>query len=126
MAQNQEARVILAINAIQSTKKISRRAAAKLYNVPETTIRNRIKGLLPRAETRPNRQLLTKAEEEAIVQYILYLDEQGFPPSIEDVAVMANRILESRGTGPIGKLWPYRFIRRRGELKTRFSRAYDF
>ena len=42
--QSNEARVILAIKAIRSSKKISRRAAAKLYNVPEITIRNRMNG----------------------------------------------------------------------------------
>ena len=54
MAQNQEARVILAIDAIQSSKKLSRRAATKLYNIPETTLRDRMKGRLSRAETRLN------------------------------------------------------------------------
>jgi hypothetical protein len=39
---------------------------------------------------------------------------------------MANHILVSRGARGVGKQWPYRFIRRREELKTRFSRAYDF
>lgn len=34
--QNNEARVILAIDAIQKTDVLSCRAAAKLYNVPET------------------------------------------------------------------------------------------
>ena len=42
--QTQEARIILAIEAIQSSKKLSRRAAAKLYNIPETTLYARITG----------------------------------------------------------------------------------
>ena len=37
--QSQEARIILAIEAIRSSKKFSRRSAAKIFKVPETTLR---------------------------------------------------------------------------------------
>ena len=39
---------------------------------------------------------------------------------------MANLLLATRRAPPVGKQWPYRFVQRRPELKTRFSRAYDF
>ena len=39
---------------------------------------------------------------------------------------MTDYILASRGAPRVGKQWPYRFIQRREELRTRFSRAYDF
>ena len=35
-------------------------------------------------------------------------------------------IIATRGTRRAEKLWSHCFIRRREELKTRFSRAYDF
>jgi hypothetical protein len=39
--QTHKARIIMAIEAIRTSKrKMSRRAAAKLYNVPETTLRD--------------------------------------------------------------------------------------
>ena len=121
-----EARVILAIEAIRTSKKLSVRAAAKLYNVPEATIRHRINGRTSRTDYRPAAQLLTEIEEEVVVQYILDLDSRGFPPSIEDVREMADHILASRGMQRVGKQWPNRFIQRREELRTRFSRVYDF
>jgi hypothetical protein len=121
-----EARVILAIEAIQSSCKLSRRAAAKIYNVPEATLRHRMNGRTTMAERRPAVQNLSKIEEEVVVRYILDLDSRGFPPSIGDVAAMANHVLASRGAQRVGKQWTYRFIQRREELKTRFSRAYDF
>jgi hypothetical protein len=123
---NEEARVILAIKAIQSSSKLSRRAAAKLYNVCESTLRNRMNGRPTVMEYRPVARVLTEIEEDVIVQYILDLDSRGFPPLIEDVREMADHILASRGTQRVGKQWPYRFIQRREELRTRFSRAYDF
>ena len=124
--QTQEARVILAIEAIRSSKKISCRAAARLYNVPETTVRYRMNGRTTIADRRPKVQNLTAIEEEVVVEYILNLDSRGFPPSMGDVAAMANYILRSRNAPSVGKQWPYRFVQRREELKTRFSRAYDF
>ena len=78
------------------------------------------------AERRPASHNLTKVEEEVIIQYILDLDLRGFPPLIRDVAAMADYILTSRGTRRVGKQWAYCFVQRRPELKTRFSRSYDF
>ena len=88
--QNNEARVVLAIDAIQKSDGLSRRAAAKLYNVPETTLRDRMSGATPITNRRPVAQVLTALEKEAVVQYILDLDARGFSPSLEDVRVMAD------------------------------------
>ena len=122
--QNNEARVVLAIDAIQKSDGLSRRAAAKLYNVPETTLRDRMSGATPITNRRPVAQVLTALEKEAVVQYILDLDARGFSPSLEDVRVMADRILASRGTRRVGKQWPHRFIPRREALRTRCPRTY--
>ena len=85
-----------------------------------------MKGRTSFNESRPAVQLLTIIEEEVIIQHILDLDSRGFSPRISDVEDMANSILASRGSRHVGKQWAYRFIQRRPELKTRFSRAYDF
>ena len=58
--QTQEARIIMAMEAIRTSKKMNRRAAAKLYNVPESTLRDRLAGRSSRLETRPNCHKLTK------------------------------------------------------------------
>jgi hypothetical protein len=125
-SQSEEARVILAIEAIQSSQKLSIRAAADLYNIPRTTLQGRINGRTSITERRPAMQILTEIEEEVVVRYILDLDTRGFSPRIADVEAMVNSILKSRNARPVGKQWPYRFVQRREELKSRFSRAYDF
>jgi len=101
---------------------LNRRAAAKLYDIPETTLRDRMSGATPIAERRPVAQVLTALEETAVVQYILDLDAKWFQPSLENVRVMADRILASRGTRRVGEQWPYRFVQRREELRTRCPR----
>ena len=46
--QTQEARIIMAMEAIQSSnRKISCRKAVKIYNVPEPTLRARMTGRQP-------------------------------------------------------------------------------
>jgi hypothetical protein len=123
----QEARIIMAMEAIQtSTKKLSCRAAAKRYEVSQTTLRARMTGRLSRCDYRPVAQNLTDLEEILLLRYILDKDERGFPPRLADVEDMANLILESRGSQRVGKLWAHRFVQRRPELKTRFNRVYDF
>ena len=124
--QTQEARILLAIEAIRSSKKISRRSAAKIYQVPYTTLSERIAGITSRNETRPNCLKLSKLEEEVIIRYILDLDSRGFAPRLAGVEDMANYILESRGGKRVGKLWAHRFVQRQPDLKTRFTRVYDF
>lgn len=124
--QSKEARIIIALKSIRSSRKLSTRTAAKIYNVPYTTLADRMKGCTPKTDYRPVARGLTEIEEEVIVQHILDLDSGGFPPTIEGVREMPDYILASQGASRAGKQWPYRFIKRREELRTRFSRAYDF
>ena len=122
----QEARIILAIEAIRSSKKISIRKAAEVYTVPRTSIANRMNGRTVKQEYRPVSSLLTKIEEDVVAQRVIELDNRGFAPSITIVQDMANQLLAVRTKRRVGKQWPYRFVQRRQDLKTRFSRGYDF
>ena len=124
--QTQEARIILAIEAIQTSKKLSRRKAAKIYNVPESSLRLRMNGSISLSERRPAVQKMTKLEEDVIVRRILDMDSRGFAPRLAGVEDMANFILESEGGKRVGSRWAQRFVQRRPELKTRFNRVYDF
>jgi predicted HTH domain antitoxin len=95
--QTQEARIILAIKAIQSSKKISRRSAAKIYKVPYATLSDRMASRITRRDSRANGLKLTKLEEEVIIQRILDMDTRGFTPRLAGVEDIANFILKSRG-----------------------------
>lgn len=121
-----ENRVLLAINAIRSTPRLSIRRAAEIYNVPPTTIYRRMNGQTAKADSYNARSNLTNIEEEVIVQYILDRDSRGFSPRVVDVGDMADLLLQKRGARHVGKNWPDRFVVRRPELKTRFNRVYDY
>jgi helix-turn-helix, Psq domain/Tc5 transposase DNA-binding domain len=121
-----EARVLMAINALQTNKKLSVYRAARIYDVPTTTLRDRIAGATPMPERESKNRLLNKLEEEVLVQHIVDLDNRGFSPRLKDIEDMANNILASRCGPPIGKLWMHRLVKRIPELKTRFSCSYDY
>jgi len=71
LVQTQEAWIILVIEAIRTSKKLSRRKATKIYEVPKSTLRDRINGRTTLLERRLVAQNLTKLEEQIIINYIL-------------------------------------------------------
>ncbi|KFY90459.1 hypothetical protein V500_05177 [Pseudogymnoascus sp. VKM F-4518 (FW-2643)] len=81
-SSNQEGRILLAINAIKQGQFQSVRAAAASYDIPRTTLRDRIHGMASRRDSIPNLQKLTLYEESALVQYILNLDLRRFLPQL--------------------------------------------
>jgi helix-turn-helix, Psq domain len=103
--QTQEAWIILAIEAIRtSKKKLSRQAAAKIYNIPYSTLSSRMNGAISIHDRRPAVQKLTELEEEVIVNHILDLDSRGFSPRLADVEDMANHLLKTHRAKHVGKL----------------------
>jgi hypothetical protein len=88
-----EGQLLLALQAFQKDPNLSLRAAARIYNVPETTLRNRRDGAALQHDFVPESRKLTKSEETAIIQYIIDLDSRAFPPRISDVGDMANLLL---------------------------------
>jgi hypothetical protein len=78
--QTQEARIILAIKAIRTSKKLSHCSTTKLYKVPYTTLSDRIASRIPRCKLEANCHKLTELEEEVVLRYIFDMDIRGFVP----------------------------------------------
>jgi hypothetical protein len=74
----------------------------------------------------PNSRKLTPTEELAIVQYIFDLDSRGFPPWPQAVQEMADLLLAARDASLVSINWTSNFIRHCTEIKTKFSRKYDY
>ncbi len=126
ISSSQEGRILLAIQAFKQGQFKSMRAAATSYDIPPDTFRRRVQGIPSRRDSMPNSIKLTPSEESAIVQYILDLDTRGFPPRPQAVQEMADLLLAERDASPVGKNWTTNFIKRRPELKTKFSRRYNY
>ena len=126
---NQEGKILLALQGIQKKQIKSLRAAAKLYDIPYTTLRLRATGVSSRVDTRASGYKLTKLEEDSLVEWILSLDSRGAAPRPSTVREMANILLAARGETPsstVGVNWVSAFVKRRDELRSRFSRRYDY
>ncbi|OBS16264.1 hypothetical protein FPOA_27625 [Fusarium poae] len=106
---NEEARILLALQALQNNPKLKLRRAAEIYEVGPMKLWRRRKGILSIHDT-----------------YILDLDSRGFPPRHRGVEEMANRLLADRDASPVGKRWAINFVKRQPDLKTRFQRRYDY
>jgi hypothetical protein len=123
---NEEARILLALQALQNNPKLKLRRAAEIYKVGPMKLWRRRKGILSIHDTIPKSRKLSDLEEQIIVQYILDLDSRGFPPRHRGVEEMANRLLADRDASPVGKRWAINFVKRQPELKTRLFRRYDY
>jgi hypothetical protein len=121
-----EARILLALQALQNDQNLSLRRASGIYKVPFETLRRRQNGIQSRRDSGPNSRRLSDLEEQTIVQFILDLDSRGFPSRIRFVEEMANSLLADRDASPVGKRWAHNFVKRQPELKTRIFRRYDY
>ena len=120
-----EADLQLALSDINSQRVQSSYRAARIYNLPESTLKHRRAGRRLRRDCEPNSKRLNKLEEEAIVKRILEESTRGFASTKAEVRVMANKLLEERAGNPVGKNWVDNFVKRTPELRTRWSRPYD-
>jgi hypothetical protein len=122
---NQEGKILLALDDIKNGRLKSLRAASRLYEISYTTLHARANGRISRGDTRANGHKLTQLEEDSLTQWILSMDSRGASPRPATVGEMANILLAARGSQPsptVGQNWPSTFIKRREELRTRFSR----
>lgn len=126
MQPSVEGRLLLAIEALKKDPKLTENRAAKLYDVPRTTLQRRRAGRPSRRDINPPRQRLTNLEESAIIDYIIDLDTRAFPPRLAMVEDMANRLLAERNEKPVGVNWASNFVRRQPRLKTRYNRRIDY
>lgn len=124
-----EGRIALAINGLSKNQFSSCRSAARVYNVPETTLRRRYQGILPQQGSRAHNRLLQEFEEEQLINWILSMERRGFPPFIIDIKRMAQALVDRRGPTripkTIGKLWSYRWLKGHPALKARLTRGRD-
>ena len=101
--------------------------AANICGVAYTTLRRRFHGGKGRVGGHEVQQLLTAAEEQAIVHWIYRLELAAFPPWIEHVreAVMILRDEPDDLDAVIGKNWIIRFFDRRPEPVAKPTSAFD-
>jgi hypothetical protein len=64
----QEGRVLLAVSALKNKEILNIREAARVYNMPYTTLQWRLKGHTFQAELRVNGHKITQNEEDSLIR----------------------------------------------------------
>jgi hypothetical protein len=105
--------------------------------LPPSTQWHRDHGRKSRRERAVEQQLLTPREEQAIVDFVLRADSNGYPARVKDLRRYAAIILRKRdvqrGSGSAmhansripGKDWPQAFCKRHPEIKAKRLKALD-
>lgn len=113
------------------------RATATHFQVPPSTLRERMAGRKARAQAHETAQLLSNAEEKTLARWITRLTSTGFPATPALVIEMAEEIQAGRiklaspqnttptQLPPIGHEWLYRFLNRYPTLKGTYSRQLE-
>jgi hypothetical protein len=126
---NQEGKIELALQDVQQGRIKSLHAAAKLYDIPYTTLHTRSSGISSRVDTRWHSHKLTQYKEDSLAKWIISIDTRGAAPRPSTMRQIANILLAARGDTPpptISKNWPSSFVKRRDELRSRYSRRYNY
>jgi hypothetical protein len=123
---DQERRIQAAIAALSDGSVPTVLSASKIFNIPRSTLKDRLKGR-PSAKARQQaRQRLTTQEEDAIVKSIHTLTTWGWPMSIHWLESFTTSLLKKKGDdSPLGHNWYLRFLTRHPELRTKWSRCMD-
>jgi hypothetical protein len=98
-----ESTLQLAIQATIEDRDESERHVVAAFSVPRTTVHQQRQGALSWRDREPNSKKLTKLEEEALVQCILNLDQQGIGTTRAIVQDIANNLLAKCSREPVGK-----------------------
>ena len=106
-----------------------RKTAARFGIKCVSTLRNHIQGKQSIQAFNANKQLLTPAEEEKIVELLLVSSNRSQPYDYDRIAYTANQILAARSESTprrVGPSWVGRFVQRHHEkLKTYWSKPLD-
>ena len=113
--------MIQAVNAVKVDGEALRKASRE-YGVPVATLKRRFDGLLA-VDARPGPStVLTREEEDKLYQYCLDMADMGYGLTIEDIKVVAYRIVAGSGRshpfkeGSAGCDWYEGFLRRHPQL----------
>ena len=95
--------------------------AASLYNVPRSTLGDRLKGVPTRAEAHADQRALSAAEEEIIVEWAKVLGRRGVPMTYSTLIKYASEISGRH----VGESWPKRFLAWHPDLKVKATSSLE-
>lgn len=117
----QEEKLQLAVEAIQKDSSRSQRAVARFYDVPESTLRLRLKGGKTRKQAHEHQQRLTNSQEQVLQEWIRVRGLRGVPLSLSVLGSYVSHIVGQ----DVGTSWPRRYLVRHPELQTKMTTSLE-
>jgi hypothetical protein len=121
-----------AISAYKRGDYASISRTSRTFNIPLTTLRNRIRKVTSQKSRNINQQILTPIEEETLENWIYRAAKLGTPISLRLLIILAEEIQKNRNSisaestlTPISRRWTERFRTRHPRIKTCFTRPID-
>ena len=125
--KSKDIRIQMALDALKNGHIKSQRAAASAYDISETTLRRRIRGAVSRPQKTANCQKLSATEESTLSAWILDMDKRGLPLQLSIVRHLAQLLVSARlPSTTIGENWVNRYVKRHPELRSKYTRKYDY
>ena len=111
-----------ALKAVQTLHKdgkpvMSLRDASSAFQIPYSTLRDRLNGAQPHIIAHRAQQTLTPTDEKAVVRWIKHLESCGFPPKVAHVRQAAELVSQQE----VGEHWITRFLDRHPQLAAKFT-----
>jgi hypothetical protein len=125
--------LITAITAYRNGEYSSIRKCAYAFNIPASTLFDRLSTRTSYSKSHESQKILSTAEEETLLKAITRLSKSGYPITLPLTRDLAEEIRLSRfrlsstptSYPPISKRWIDKLRKRYPELKTVYSRALD-
>jgi hypothetical protein len=122
-----------ALTAYRNGEYTSIRKCAYAFNIPRSTLIDRLSTRTSRSKSHESQKILSTAEEEALIKSITRLSKSGVPITLSLTRELAEEIRNTRfrlsstptSYPPISKRWIDKFRKRYPILKTVYSRALD-
>ena len=97
---SKEGRIKLAIESFNRGQYDNKTAYASAFDVPKTTLLNRLNRTTSRKETTANCRKLSDIEEDTLSRWILDMYKRGLPLQISNVRHLAQLLLSARLKSP--------------------------
>jgi hypothetical protein len=125
--------ITTAVTAYRNGEYTSIRKCAYAFDIPNTTLSERLRSRISRSKSHELQKNLSTAEEGTLLKTIVRLSKFGLPITLLLTKNLAEEIRLSRfrlssiltSYPPLGKNWLDKFRKRYPELKTVYSRALD-
>jgi hypothetical protein len=125
--------ITTALIAYRNSEYTSIRKCAYAFNIPVSTLSDRLSTRTSRSKSHESQKILSTTEEGILLKTITRLSKSGCPITLPLTRDLAEEIRLSRfrlcstptSYPPLGKRWLDKFRKRYPELKTVYSRALD-